>query len=589
LLALCRLCPDRILTNMRQLIARSWWFLLFMLPACAGAPSTPATPASATEIPATPAVEEVSVVEPTAPAAPICRPVPAAPSEAGWSGWWNDTVFYEIFVRSYYDSDGDGVGDINGLISQLDYLNDGDPATDDDLGVTGLWLMPINESPSYHGYDVVDYFAVDQEYGTLEDFQRLLEEAHARGIRVIIDLVLNHTSTHHPWFEEAAASPDSAYRDYYIFEESSPGFRSPWGSEAWHASGDDYYYGVFWSEMPDLNYANPVVTEESYEIVRFWLEEVGVDGLRLDAIKHLIENGDIQENTPATHEWFEDFYTFYKDINPEAFAVGEAWTSMEEVLDYTGDEVDIAFEFETATAMLTSVRNRSARTIAQAHQLAAENFPPNQFATFLTNHDQDRTMSVLLGDVDKARAAATLLLAGPGVPFVYYGEEIGQRGRKPDENIRRPLQWSDEPNAGFSTASIPWRLPYEDYTEVNIAAQTDDHDSLLSHYRRLIHARNNHEALRTGDWVGLPLDDFNLYAFLRRTPDQTLLVLVNLSDEEKSNYALCWPDAGLREGTAAEVLTGVAVTQPALTTGGGFEAYMPLVLEAYGTAIIELR
>ena len=498
-------------------------------------------------------------------------------------------MFYEIFVRSYYDSDGDGVGDINGLISQLDYLNDGDPATDDDLGVTGLWLMPINESPSYHGYDVVDYFAVDQEYGTLEDFQRLLEEAHARGIRVIIDLVLNHTSTHHPWFEEAAASPDSAYRDYYIFEESSPGFRSPWGSEAWHASGDDYYYGVFWSEMPDLNYANPVVTEESYEIVRFWLEEVGVDGLRLDAIKHLIENGDIQENTPATHEWFEDFYTFYKDINPEAFAVGEAWTSMEEVLDYTGDEVDIAFEFETATAMLTSVRNRSARTIAQAHQLAAENFPPNQFATFLTNHDQDRTMSVLLGDVDKARAAATLLLAGPGVPFVYYGEEIGQRGRKPDENIRRPLQWSDEPNAGFSTASIPWRLPYEDYTEVNIAAQTDDHDSLLSHYRRLIHARNNHEALRTGDWVGLPLDDFNLYAFLRRTPDQTLLVLVNLSDEEKSNYALCWPDAGLSEGTAAEVLTGVAVTQPALTTGGAFEAYMPLVLEAYGTAIIELR
>jgi glycosidase len=319
------------------------------------------------------------------------------------------------------------------------------------------------------------------------------------------------------------------------------------------------------------------------------LEEVNVDELRLDAIKHLIENGDIQENTPATHEWFEDFYTFYKDINPEAFAVGEAWTSMEEVLDYTGDEVDIAFEFETATAMLTSVRNRSARTIAQAHQLAAENFPPNQFATFLTNHDQDRTMSVLLGDVDKARAAATLLLAGPGVPFVYYGEEIGQRGRKPDENIRRPLQWSDEPNAGFSTASIPWRLPYEDYTEVNIAAQTDDHDSLLSHYRRLIHARNNHEALRTGDWVGLPLDDFNLYAFLRRTPDQTLLVLVNLSDEEKSNYALCWPDAGLREGTAAEVLTGVAVTQPALTTGGGFEAYMPLVLEAYGTAIIELR
>ncbi|MBE9472169.1 MAG: alpha-amylase, partial [Chloroflexi bacterium] len=216
------------------------------------------------------------------PTATVTAPPPTSPPESAASSfWWNDAIFYEIFVRSFYDSDGDGVGDLNGLIEKLDYLNDGDPATTDDLGVTGLWLMPISQSPSYHGYDVADYLTVDDEYGTNEDFRRLMEEAHKRDIRVIVDLVLNHTSSQHPWFQSARDDVDSPYRDFYVWSEENPGYKSPWGGQVWHRTSSGYYYGIFWEGMPDLNYDNPAVTTEMEEVIRFWLEDMGADGFRL--------------------------------------------------------------------------------------------------------------------------------------------------------------------------------------------------------------------------------------------------------------------------------------------------------------------
>ena len=349
-------------------------------------------------------------------------------------------MFYEIFVRSFYDSDGDGIGDINGLIEKLDYLNDGDPDTRDDLGVTGIWLMPVMVSPSYHGYDVVDYYQVDPDYGTNEDIKRLVSEAHQRGMRVIVDFVMNHTSTQHPWFKESR-NPDSDKRDWYVWSDENPGYRGPSGQVVWHQDPSGYYYALFWGGMPDLNYENPAVTDAILEAARFWLEEMDVDGFRLDAIKHIVEEGQVQENSSSTHEWLENFHTFYKNIDPNFFTVGEAWTQTRQVVDYTGDEVDIAFQFDLAEDLINSANFGIAPTYYKTLQTIYDSFPPNQYATFLTNHDQNRVMSQLDGDETKAKLAASILLTGPGVPFLYYGEEIGLIGVKPDEDIRLPMQW----------------------------------------------------------------------------------------------------------------------------------------------------
>ena len=558
--------------------------LLSLVAACAAPAVEPTPPATATPT----AVVKAATSTPTTQAKTV-TPV-SLPEGAAGPFWWNDAVFYEIFVRSFYDSDGDGIGDLNGVIEKLDYLNDGDPTTTDDLGITGIWLMPIAQSPSYHGYDVADYFTVDEEYGTNDDFRRLMKEAHQRGIRVIIDLVLNHTSSQHPWFVSARSDVDSPYRDFYIWSEEDPGYKGPWGARAWHRSGSGYYYGVFWEGMPDLNYNNPAVTAEMEKVIRFWLEDMGADGFRLDAIKHLIEEGRIQENTTATHEWLRGFYTFYKEINPDAMAVGEVWSSTLEVIKYIGDQVDLAFEFDTAQAMLKSARFEDRNHILRAHRLSTERYPPNQFATFLTNHDQERAMSELRENVDWAKTAASLLLTGPGVPFLYYGEEIGHVGGKPDENIRTPMQWSDADNAGFTRATIAWRAPQRNYRNVNVTAQTDDPDSLLSHYRRLIQTRNAYQALRIGGWQEVEVEDKRIYAFLRHSDEETLLVLINLSDEPISDYRLSLAEGPLSEGSASEIFTGAPVSVPTINANGGFDGYTPLAqLEGCSTYIVRLK
>jgi glycosidase len=540
--------------------------LLFLsgLTACLSQTPTPTSP-PATSISTQPSPEPTAI-------ATLSSVAPGLTPEQ----WWNDAVFYEIFVRSFKDSDGDGKGDLNGLIESLDYLNDGDPATTTDLGITGIWLMPITESPSYHGYDVVDYYAVDQEYGAQEDFKRLMDEAHRRGIRVVIDLVLNHTGVDHPWFEESNAG-NAEYRDWYIWVDKAPNYLGPWGQSVWYAGKDGYYYAVFWSGMPDLNLENPDVTAKLYDISRFWLEEMGVDGFRMDAIKHFVERGSAQENLPETHAWLQAFHQYYKSVNPQAFVVGEAWTDTSQVVDYIGDEVDVAFEFDLAGAFVRSAAGPIAATAAEQVQLALDSYPAGQYGVFLTNHDQDRVMSVLK-DVQKARLAAVMLLTSPGVPFIYYGEEIGMTGAKPDENIRRPMQWSGEDSkVGFSTHA-PWNAASNDYKTTNVAAETSDPDSLLSLYRTLIHLRNQHVALRTGAALVVDSGSPRLYALLRYTEQEAFLILVNVHPKPLTaeQYSLALESGPFKGPVIATSVLGLAdPTAPQISANGGFTGYNP--------------
>jgi glycosidase len=275
------------------------------------------------------------------------------------------------------------------------------------------------------------------------------------------------------------------------------------------------------------------------KVTAFWLKEVGVDGFRLDAAKHLIEEGSTQQNTDATHKWFTQFRPTYKEANPQAVTVGEFFGDTYKTLaEYTsGDQLDLAFNFNLAEGFISSANRGQAAYTVDALKYSLKAMPSAQFSPFITNHDQDRAMSQLYGEMEKAKIAAALLLTSPGVPFIYYGEEIGMVGKKPDENIRRPMQWSAEENAGFS-GGRPWRQPDAGYVEVNVAAQADDPNSLLSLYRTLIQIRNEHPALRTGSITFPATGKSSVFSSLRVTDSETILVLINLSGEAINNYEL---------------------------------------------------
>ncbi|MBN1312593.1 MAG: DUF3459 domain-containing protein [Anaerolineae bacterium] len=502
--------------------------------------------------------------------------------------WWNERVFYEVFVRSFYDSDGDGNGDLQGLIDKLDYLNDGNPATTTDLGITGIWLMPVAESPSYHGYDVADYRTVEQDYGSNDDFKQLIAEAHRRDIVVIVDLVLNHTSSQHPWFIDAQ-TPSSEHDDWYIWRNENPGIAGPGGRVIWHQSGDRYYYGYFWSEMPDLNYENPEVTAAVYDITRFWLEDMGIDGFRLDAIKHLIEEGQTLENTPKTHDWLEGFYAHVKSTKPDALLVGEVWDSSHAVAPYISNQLDIAFSFDLASDFISSVQGGDAGLLGYDQQQVLDLFPAGQYAAFLTNHDQDRAMSELNGSIDAAKVAATLLLTNPGVPFIYYGEEIGMTGRKPDENLRTPMQWDATPNTAGFTMGTPWYILQPNYQQDNVAVQTSDPGSLLAHYRTLIRLRHAHPALSNGSTLLVKSDHKAVYSLMRYTEDETLLILTNISDQAANNCRLTLSAGALTSTPSTALLLGDGQpTAPTINASGGFDSYIPLPeLPPYSSFIIQ--
>ncbi|MGZ9225851.1 MAG: alpha-amylase family glycosyl hydrolase, partial [Anaerolineales bacterium] len=438
-------------------------------------------------------------------------------------------------------------------------------------------------SPSYHGYDVINYYAVNSEYGTMDDFRHLLEEAHSRDIHIIIDLVLNHTSSQHPWFQEANRELESKYRDYYIWSED--------GGNGWHQGQSGYYYAFFCDCMPDLNYLNPDVTTDILKVTDYWLNEVGVDGFRVDAAKHLIEDGEVRENTPATHEWYKGFYVAYKEQNPQAYAIGEVFGAGASIVkSYTGDQLDQIFNFEMSTGFVNSVNGGASSGVTSAIKFAQQDMPDFNFATFLTNHDQNRVMSVFNGDPGKAKAAATLLLTSPGTPFIYYGEEIGQQGQKPDEDIRLPMQWSAEANAGFTTG-LPWRAPASDYQQVNVAAQVDDPNSLLNHYRELIRLRGEYQALSRGELALVETGNPGVYAVLRGAADQKIMVVVNLKGTPISDYRLSLNESLLSDGTLTpRTLFGTIDAIPVIVSGGKFSEYKPVdELLPYESYILELE
>jgi alpha-amylase len=554
---------------------------------CAGGGS------SASEQPtAGPAPPTAATPAPTQAASPVVAPpeVPPFPLEAGW---WDSAVCYEVFVRSFYDSNGDGIGDLNGLIQKLDYINDGNPGAQKDLGANCIWLMPIAEATSYHGYDTIDYYAVERDYGTNDDFKRLVEEAHKRGIRVLLDLVLNHTGSDHPWFQEALRDPASPYRAYYIWSKQDPGYRGPWGAVAWHKSpvADEYYYGLFWDGMPDLDYRNPAVTAEAREISTFWLKEMGADGFRLDAIKHLIENGTVQENTPETLAWLRGYRAFLEQDAPGAFTVGEIFGATPTILKpYYPDQLDDYFIFDIGERIIDAANTSNGRQYTSAVQRVNGALPYQRFSPFLTNHDQDRVMALLGGDQGKAKVSAIALLTIPGLPFVYYGEEIGTTGTKPDEQLRTPMQWSGEAQGGFSAAA-PWQGLQPNYAEVNVAAQDGDPDSLLNLYRRLIHLHTAHKALGQGDFTPFESSERSVAAFVRQADEEAIVVLINFSREAQQGVTLSLEASGLAPGTyRLEPLLGDAPGAELIVgEGGRLEGYMPLAtLEARSGYIFKL-
>jgi len=557
--------------------------LLALLVACSPGTTVPtATPVTALSVPSPTSLPPSPTSPPPSPTLPPPEPTPTPVPAA----WWDDAIFYEVFVRSFFDSDGDGVGDLQGLLAKMDTLNDGDPAGGQDLGVTALWLMPVAAAASYHGYDVTDYTTVNPDYGTNDDFRAVVAEAHRRGMRVIVDMVLNHTSDQHPWFLDSASGPGAERRDWYVWAEEQP---EP--QDLWHEKDGAYYYSAFWGGMPDLNLENPEVTAALYDVARFWMEEMDVDGFRLDAARHYVEDGRTLMHTEATHAWLQDFHSYTKELDPGGLTVAEVWDVSDVVATYVGTDVDLAFEFSLAKAILLSVNEGRVTPLASALKEIERLYPGGGYATFLTNHDQNRVMDALGRDEGKARLAATILLTLPGVPFLYYGEEIGMTGSKPDELIRTPMQWTAGPNAGF-TSGMPWEPLNEGYEERNAQVQAAGPASLLNHYRSLIALRQAHPALSSLDLHAMESEGKTVFAYLRATDEDTILVVLNLGMKEADAFALSSRESPLAPGryTARDLLTGSEVAALVVAEGGAVEGYQPLpVLPPHSALVLELQ
>lgn len=487
--------------------------------------------------PAVQTAEPTVTAEPSAPAAPLPTETDELPADEDPMSWWNEVVFYEIFVRSFKDSDGDGIGDFQGIISQLDYLNDGDPSTMDDLGIGGIWLMPIMPSPSYHGYDVTNYQTVNPDYGTLGDFKQLLEECHQRGIHVVIDFVINHTSSEHPWFL-SSQEPASGFRNWYVWEGKNPGRTGPWGQNAWYETNGYYYYAPFWSEMPDLNYHEPMVTKAIYNASKFWLD-LGVDGFRVDAARYLFEEGVTQQDSKSSIAWFQDWRNYYLDIKPQAYTVGEVWTDTQIIAKYNEPTRGMQqyFMFDLAADVLGGIYSPDPSRIMKSYLDTLEYFPDQQFATFLTNHDQQRVASYFSSRLQPQKLAAFVYLTGPGTPYLYYGEEIGMIGGKPDELIRKPMQWSAQANAGFSDAE-PWQELAKGWEETNVETESADPESLLNWYKALVNTRNQLPTLQKGSYLPFISSCRRLYTVARVYEDQVVLVMANLGVQTMENCTI---------------------------------------------------
>lgn len=437
-------------------------------------------------------------------------------------------VYYSVFVQSFYDSNGDGIGDISGLTSKLDYLKD--------LGVQGLWLLPVHPSPSYHKYDVSDYYSIHPDYGTLNDYRKFVKEAHKRNMVVLLDLVVNHTSNRIKWFQEASKGRSSAYRDYYIWSEDSADFKAE--PFHWHAPRDTKgkplkgpkYYGFFWWEMPDLNYDNLKVRQEIHKIASFWLKDVGIDGFRVDAAKYIYPEDQVEKNI----QWWNEFRLEAEKIRKDVIIIGEVWGKAKEVAPFIKSGMTACFNFQLADSIRISLREEKDHWVLQSwwqiRDIYVKQKEAFEDAIFLSNHDMNRIMTDIGNKTEKGKVAATLLLTLPGNPFIYYGEEIGMLGEKPDEYIREPFLWNME---GEDQGQTHWEIPYcsSSQTVKPLKYQLDDPGSLFHFYRQLISLRNNSLPLSQGFFQPFIQDNRRVIAFYRGFEKEKVLVLINLSKD----------------------------------------------------------
>jgi glycosidase len=458
---------------------------------------------------------------------------------------WPYGVKYEVFVMSFADGDRNGKGDFKGLTSKLDYFKD--------LGVNGLWLMPVMPSDTYHKYHVIDYKNIDPDYGTLDDFKKFVEEAHKRDIRVITDFVINHTGNMHPWFLEAQKSKDNAYRDYYVWAKKDSIrkdlFKKTKSYDSdnirkWHAvNGDtlaEHYYGYFNGLCPDLNLDNPKVKEEIVDIAKFWLTELKVDGFRMDAARHVFPDERASDNH-AFWVWFKDEM---EKIKPDVYLVGEVWSSADVVAPYLKGLPSL-FNFDLGYAITDVARaGKDTINLVQRYKDIRDFYKTvtNDYldATFVKNHDQTRILTELKGDVNKAKMTAAMLLTMPGTPYIYYGEEIGMLGDKlstyadqfgPDAFVREPFVWDEGKKDQMQTAWEEARYS-TDKAVVPLSKQKNDQASLFSFYKKLVRYRNSSPALTYGDIEHAGIETDEIVSFIRKHEQYESLVLHNVSDVE---------------------------------------------------------
>lgn len=437
---------------------------------------------------------------------------------------------YSLFPIAFADSDGDKHGDLVGIIEKLDYLNDNDPNTTTDLGIDAIWLNPIHPTTSYHKYDVIDYYDIDPKLGDLEDFKRLIEEAHSRGIKIILDMVFNHTSSQHPWFLKALME-EEPYFSYYNIEEKVEFSEYP-GKTGWNIKNGLTYYSGFWSEMPELDVENEAVRDELKAILSFWMD-LGVDGFRYDAAKHVYDTNEYPSGTPLLQlnkQFWMELRDYVKDINPDVFLIGEVWLDSNSAAPYAPG-FDSLFNFDVQGKLVQTIKNEYQSNFInyvndsiQKYENKSDSFVN---AIFLSNHDQDRIFSQLSSSENKLRLAANLLFALPGIPFIYYGEELGMTGVKPDEKIREPFVWNrDEalPNSMWEPWVYNTKTPsYEE--------QVTDPNSIWSMYKDLIALRKAYPVLKDGKLEAIDFQNNRVIGLLRSDDSTKIAQISNLGSE----------------------------------------------------------
>jgi maltose alpha-D-glucosyltransferase/alpha-amylase len=489
--------------------------------------------------------------------------------------WYKDAIFYEVYVRAFYDSNGDGHGDLRGLTQKLDYIKE--------LGVDCLWLLPIYPSPlKDDGYDIANYYDVHQTYGSLDDFKEFVDEAHSRGLRVIIDLVLNHTSDQHPWFRAARANPKSVFRNYYVWSDSSLKYRdariiftdteeSNW---AWDEGSKQYYWHRFYSSQPDLNYENPEVQAEMLKVMSFWLD-LGVDGFRADAVPYLFESeGTSCENLPQTHDFLKKIREYINEYYPGRILLAEANQWPEDILPYFGegdDEFHMGFNFPIMPRIFMALKKEDRTQLVWIMGRTPFLRETNQWGIFLRNHDEltlemvtederqwmwenyapeqrmrlnigirRRLAPLLENDRRKIELAYSLLLTMPGSPILYYGDEIGMGDNiwLADRNgVRTPMQWAQDTGAGFSEAPVQSLyspiIDDEVYgpSQVNVESQVKDKSSLWHTIRHMIAVRKQHHCFGWGEFEWVDMGINAIAAYIRKHNNESILIIQNLSDK----------------------------------------------------------